>query len=487
MIPAVSEPSALHSMKLPATVDFAMHSPDAIVLSLRSFVRLILLFGCGFVIPVHPNMAQDSEAPSPSIDLPDSDDGLPGGGPIRRYPWFKSLWSQRRGQWAKRSEQDRGALVFLGDSITQGWGDQFKNAFPGAKLANRGISGDTTRGMLLRLKQDVLGLHPKGVVLLMGTNDLEEKAEPETVTKNVRLILQQLKDHRPTMPIVLCTVFPSSESKQRPAAKIKELNQLYLQAVKGDPQVTVIDTWTLFANTQGDAKPEEFPDLLHPNDTGYAKWRDSLIPVLEFLELIPAAPSIAPANADGFVPLFNGQDLTGWGWRPTSQQDRAARERWLKSDPNAVSWPVIDQPMDLDGRKASPDDRYVARHGRLVVATPAEGRRIQQLWTTREFDRDFDFELEFRATPNADSGIFLRGKQLQCRDYLLAGPYKELKSYRPQDWNKISIQVRGNKARCTCNGEILEEAFELPASGPLGLEGDRGQVEYRHLRVREMP
>lgn len=64
-----------------------------------------------------------------SIALPDSDNGLPGAGPIRRYDWFKSLWTKRRSAWMKRVEQDQNAVVFLGDSITQGWGDDLHGAF----------------------------------------------------------------------------------------------------------------------------------------------------------------------------------------------------------------------------------------------------------------------------------------------------------------------------------------------------------------------
>jgi hypothetical protein len=127
-----------------------------------------------------------------------------------------------------------------------------------------------------------------------------------------------------------------------------------------------------------------------------------------------------------------------------------------------------------------------AKNNRLVVTTPAEGRKIQQLWTQREFGRDFVLKLEFRATPFADSGVFLRGRQLQCRDYLLAGPYNQLTQYKPQDWNELVITVKGNVAHCTCNGEVLEAAYELPASGPIGLEGDRGQIEYRRIRIQEL-
>jgi hypothetical protein len=74
---------------------------------------------------------------------------------------------------------------------------------------------------------------------------------------------------------------------------------------------------------------------------------------------------------------------------------------------------------------------------------------------------------------------------LQCRDFPLAGPYKDLKNYKPQDWNELVVTVQDGKARATCNGEVLEEAMEVPATGPIGLEGDRGQMEYRHLRLKK--
>src|SRR3954465_15368395 len=92
--------------------------------------------------------------PIPALAIPATDDGLPGAGPIRRYDWFQKTWTERRSKWAKEARKDRGAVVFLGDSITQGWGDQMGDSFPGMKVANRGISGDTTRGVLIRLQED---------------------------------------------------------------------------------------------------------------------------------------------------------------------------------------------------------------------------------------------------------------------------------------------------------------------------------------------
>jgi lysophospholipase L1-like esterase len=417
------------------------------------------------------------------FQIPETDDGLPGAGPIRRYDWFRNLWKTRRTDFATQVKAKQGAVVFLGDSITQGWGPNLRNFFPGVNVANRGISGDTTRGMLIRLNEDVLALRPSAVVMLVGTNDLEEKSEPETIAANVRLILTELKKHRADMPIVMCQVFPSSATKSRPAKSIQKLNALYAAAVRGDAQVTVVDTWTLFADEHGDAKKEEFPDLLHPNEIGYTKWGNALHPILATLSLTDThADDFQPE--DGFVSLFNGRDLTGWGFRPTTEQMLKSRERWHSRDPNAPPWPVVTKPVTFDGKVATPGGRYIARNGRLVVTTPSEGRKIQQLWTTKEFGSDFTLKLEFRATPNADSGIFIRRPQLQCRDFVLAGPYKDLTKYKPQGWNEVTVDVKGGVAHCTCNGEVLEAEFKVPQSGPIGLEGDRGQIEYRRIRVR---
>jgi lysophospholipase L1-like esterase len=226
--------------------------------------------------------------PIPSIaKLPDTDDGIPGAGPIRRYDWFRSLWRQKRIAWSKRVEQDKGAVVFLGDSITQGWGDTMGNSFPGMKVANRGISGDTTRGVLLRLKEDVLDLQPKGVVLLIGTNDIEENADAETIAGNVKLILAALKKHNPAMPVIVSKVMPSDPSKKRPKEIISKLNSLVDEIVKAEPTFIRCDAWSLFANADGNAKKEEFPDLLHPNKAGYAKYAEALTPLLKQTKLLP--------------------------------------------------------------------------------------------------------------------------------------------------------------------------------------------------------
>ncbi len=419
--------------------------------------------------------------------VPPTDDGLPGTGPVRRqYDWFRKLWLEKRTLWATQVQQDQHALVFLGDSITQGWGDKLAPAFPGVKVANRGISGDTTRGVLIRLQEDVISLNPSGVVLLIGTNDLEEQASPWTIVTNVRLIIDALKAHNPTMPVVLCQVMPSAAAKKRPQFKIRNVNLLLREAMRDEPQVTMLDTWTLFADAQGNAIPAEFPDLLHPNAAGYAKWAAALHTALATLGFVDTEPDTFTPEP-GFVSLFNGHDLTGWGVRPTTDADMRGALQWQTGSADSADWPVVKEAATFDGKTSSPDGRLLAKNGRLVVTAPPEYRRIQKFWTTQTFPKNFVLKLEFRAAPNADSGIYIRDPQLQCRDYGIAGPYKELKNYRPQEWNEITITVKDGFAHCTCNGELLEDALPVPADGPIGVEGDRGQMEYRRIRIQELP
>lgn len=261
-------------------------------LSLKTFgfwMVGLLLVSCGALPSAEPPAAPAAPIVSTAsvrFEVPASDEGLPGVGPISRFEWFRHTWRGRRSGWAGQVQKDQGALVFVGDSITHGWGDDLGGHFTGTKVANRGIGGDTSRGVLIRLTEDVLALHPSGVVILIGTNDLEQGASAEMVAQNVRLIVQKLHQQDSGLPVVLCTVFPSASVKKRPAEGIKAINGWLRDVAQQDPRVTLLDTWALFATATGDADPAEFPDLLHPNALGYAKWAAALRPVLSRLGLL---------------------------------------------------------------------------------------------------------------------------------------------------------------------------------------------------------
>jgi lysophospholipase L1-like esterase len=216
---------------------------------------------------------------------PQDPDSLPGKGPAQRWSDFPKIWAQRHAEWRESRDQEHGAVVFLGDSITQGW-TSLKRDFPEYKVANRGIGGDTTRGVLYRLDADVLSLEPTAVVLLIGTNDIGLGGDPEEIGANIREIVAELRRANGKMPIILCKVMPRGEPQHNPAEKIKKLNALLEGLGKPDSHVAICDTWSIYAGHDGECKVEEFPDRLHPNATGYAKWAASLRPALS--TLVPA-------------------------------------------------------------------------------------------------------------------------------------------------------------------------------------------------------
>jgi hypothetical protein len=172
--------------------------------------------------------------------------------------------------------------------------------------------------------------------------------------------------------------------------------------------------------------------------------------------------TVARADEPGFEPIFNGRDLTGWRQGET----------------------------DLAGRTASDDGRFVVEDGILVISgSEVSPPEMTEIDTVDSYDDDFTLRFEFRASKDANSGLHLRDKQfahqLQIRDFPRVGPYTELKHYRPGDWNTIEVIVTGTKARCTCNGELLEAALEIPAAGPISLQSEINVVEYRNIRIKQ--
>ena len=419
------------------------------------------------------------------LALPPTDESIDGAGPIRRADWFLKTWNDRRTKFAQTAGADRGAVVFLGDSITQGFNDsRLAAAFPDLSTANRGISGDTTRGMLYRLGGDVLALDPAVVVILGGTNDLADGATPEVISRNISLILAACSHHDPAMPVVLCAVMPSDPSKSRPPAAIAQINRLLAAMPATFPQATFLDTYRLFADESGNARADEFPDLLHPNDQGYAQFTKALSVVFSSLGLIqPADPP--PATEPGFTSLVVGDDLTGWQYRASTDGDRAVAARIAKENPPR-RWQLLDADESFDGQTQTPDGRFGRVGERLIIAGPPGPQYVQSLWTTRQFGRNMTLRLQFRAAPNADSGVFIGSRQLQVRDYSLAGPY-DVAAYRPMEFNDLEISVTDGVATATCNGETIETDWTVPLPGPIGLEADRGVMEYRAIRVRDDP
>lgn len=208
-----------------------------------------------------------------SLAMPPND-VFPGAGPLQVGDWFKKLWLQKRIEFSNKIAAEKGAIVFFGDSITQGWTGAQKD-FPTRKIANRGISGDTSRGLRYRIKEDVLDLNPKAVSLLIGTNDLALGGTEEQIISNIKAIIAELQKQNASVPIILNRVMPRAGDQDFPA-RIAKLNAAIDALAAADKRLTICDTFGIFDDGTSKCKKAEFPDMLHPNEKGYAKWQAAL-------------------------------------------------------------------------------------------------------------------------------------------------------------------------------------------------------------------
>lgn len=230
-----------------------------------------------------PSSATPAAAPAaPAVDpFWPADGKFPVPGRTSGWTGFRPKNVQRRTLFAQRKEQDRGAVVFVGDSITEGWRTlEADFADLGVKVANRGIGGDTTPNLVWRLKEDVLSLQPRAIVLLIGTNDLGENTSPEQIAANIAEIHRRIRAAAPKIPLALCLVMPRAANNTYPE-RIRALNALIKQFAARDGGTTLCDTFTPLAQEDGSSKPEAYnADRLHLNPTGYGIWRDTVKPIV---------------------------------------------------------------------------------------------------------------------------------------------------------------------------------------------------------------
>lgn len=206
----------------------------------------------------------------------------PGQGPGSVY----KHWTERRDLFWKEREKDQGAVVFFGDSITEGF-TSLPTAFPELKTANRGIGSDTSRGLLMRLKEDVLDLHPRGIVMMIGINDLTAGGTPSELAYNIRLILDAIRKDNPKTPVILCHVMPVNIRPDKYPATLIQANRLIDGLAMGRANVVVCDTWPGLATPEGNAIKDLFTDGVHLKAQGYTVWADNLRPALHRAGLLP--------------------------------------------------------------------------------------------------------------------------------------------------------------------------------------------------------
>jgi lysophospholipase L1-like esterase len=221
-----------------------------------------------------------ADGPTPYPDAKD-EAAWPGKGPIRVGAW---MMDNRKAFWPKR-EKDRGSIVFVGDSLIGGY--KVADAFSEYKVAIRAVGGEVTRGLLFRLKEDVIDLKPQAVVICAGSNDLSCRSNPDLAVENLAEAITTLRASNPKLPIILCLVTPR-EAPKAPITEgsLQQLNAGIRRLAEGKENVFVADVFTPLATPEGKPIPEYFAkDGIHILPAGYAKWTEQLAPLFRKLDL----------------------------------------------------------------------------------------------------------------------------------------------------------------------------------------------------------
>ena len=202
-------------------------------------------------------------------------------------------WMKRHEAINKRTAEGDVDLVFLGDSITQGWADNevWKKYYGHRKAANMGIGGDRTEHVLWRLDHgNVDGLSPKVVVLMIGTNNSGGDAySAEQIGDGIIANVQKLRAKLPDAKILVLAIFPRGENPNSQREKNAAASERAAKIADGE-MVHFLDIGKSFLDENGHLAKEIMPDFLHLSPAGYQIWAESIEPKLaELLEDQPVA------------------------------------------------------------------------------------------------------------------------------------------------------------------------------------------------------
>ena len=192
-------------------------------------------------------------------------------------PREEPRWQARHEAINERARQGDVDLVFLGDSITQGWNDNevWQKFYGHRRAANQGIGGDRTQHVLWRIDHGNLeGLSPKLVVLMIGTNNARANS-PQEIAAGIRAIVERLREKLPETKVLLLAIFPRSEMPDELRATNTEASRLVADLDDGR-MVHYLDIGPHFLSEDGTISKEIMPDFLHLSLAGYQIWAEAI-------------------------------------------------------------------------------------------------------------------------------------------------------------------------------------------------------------------
>ncbi|MBX3413803.1 MAG: GDSL family lipase [Pirellulales bacterium] len=179
----------------------------------------------------------------------------------------------------KRTQEGNIDLVFLGDSITQGWNNNavWQKYFAPRNAANMGIGGDRTQHVLWRLDHgNIDGIQPKLAVVMIGTNNSNRTDNTaEEIADGIKAIVAKLREKLPETKVLLLAIFPRGEKPNPQREKNAQASQLASE-VADDKMVFYLDIGPKFLTEDGTLTKEIMPDYLHLSPQGYEIWAEAI-------------------------------------------------------------------------------------------------------------------------------------------------------------------------------------------------------------------
>ncbi len=208
--------------------------------------------------------------------------------PVPRDP----KWVARHEGFVREAQNGGVDILFLGDSITDGWRNRGSNVwnkyYAPRHAANFGVSGDRTQHVLWRMDNGELdGIKPKVVVLMIGTNNTGKEKDtgkirntvPETIA-GVQAVVRELRAKLPDSKILLLAIFPRGTLDDPQRAQVALVNTVIARLDDGK-MVRYLDIDPKFLEADGTLPKNIMPDLLHPNERGYQIWAAAMEPTLD--------------------------------------------------------------------------------------------------------------------------------------------------------------------------------------------------------------
>jgi lysophospholipase L1-like esterase len=193
-------------------------------------------------------------------------------------------WMKRHESFNERVKKGNVDLLFIGDSITQGWEGAGKGVwekFYGKRNAvNLGIGGDRTQHVLWRLENgNIAGIKPKLAVIMIGTNNAGSNTSQE-IADGVTAIVEKLRKDLPETKVLVLGVFPRGPGANDGARKVNEGANALISKLADDKNVYYLDIGPKFTEADGKLSREIMPDLLHLNEKSYTIWAESIEPMV---------------------------------------------------------------------------------------------------------------------------------------------------------------------------------------------------------------